>query len=403
MDQRSSAAERAPDSAGQLQGQSLLDWLRAHTGEMTELLCRLTSAESPSLDPEAQREARAILEAELSGLDLSVEVLPGGEGGDHLLATAPDGDGSEPVQLLLGHLDTVWPVGTLATMPVRIEDGLLYGPGVFDMKGGLVQMIFAFRALAERGIDPACRPVVLVGADEEIGSRDSRRHVERLAREAARVLVLEPAYGPAGKLKTARKGVGRFTVKVRGVASHAGLDPEAGVSAILELSHQVQRLFALNDPERGITVNVGTIDGGLRPNVIAPEAVARVEARVVDAEDAACVAGQIRGLKAIAEGVSLQVEGGFGRPPLQRTPRNRALWQLARDAAAELGIEIDEALAGGASDGNVASAFAATLDGLGAVGEGAHAEHEHVIVERMPERAALLALLLATPLSTPAA
>ena len=403
MDQRSSAAERAPDSAGQLQGQSLLDWLRAHTGEMTELLCRLTSAESPSLDPEAQREARAILEAELSGLDLSVEVLPGGEGGDHLLATAPDGDGSEPVQLLLGHLDTVWPVGTLATMPVRIEDGLLYGPGVFDMKGGLVQMIFAFRALAERGIDPACRPVVLVGADEEIGSRDSRRHVERLAREAARVLVLEPAYGPAGKLKTARKGVGRFTVKVRGVASHAGLDPEAGVSAILELSHQVQRLFALNDPDRGITVNVGTIDGGLRPNVIAPEAVARVEARVVDAEDAACVAGQIRGLKAIAEGVSLQVEGGFGRPPLQRTPRNRALWQLARDAAAELGIEIDEALAGGASDGNVASAFAATLDGLGAVGEGAHAEHEHVIVERMPERAALLALLLATPLSTPAA
>jgi len=403
MDQRSSAAERAPDSAGQLQGQSLLDWLRAHTGEMTELLCRLASAESPSLDPKAQREARAILEAELSGLDLSVEVLPGGEGGDHLLATAPDGDGSEPVQLLLGHLDTVWPVGTLATMPVRIEDGLLYGPGVFDMKGGLVQMIFAFRALAERGIDPACRPVVLVGADEEIGSRDSRRHVERLAREAARVLVLEPAYGPAGKLKTARKGVGRFTVKVRGVASHAGLDPEAGVSAILELSHQVQRLFALNDPDRGITVNVGTIDGGLRPNVIAPEAVARVEARVVDAEDAACVAGQIRGLKAIAEGVSLQVEGGFGRPPLQRTPRNRALWQLARNAAAELGIEIDEALAGGASDGNVASAFAATLDGLGAVGEGAHAEHEHVIVERMPERAALLALLLATPLSTPAA
>jgi glutamate carboxypeptidase len=383
------------------EGQGLLDWLRGRTGEMTDLLGRLASAESPSLDPQAQGEARAILEAELSGLDLSVELLPGRETGDHLLATAPNGDGGEPIQLLLGHLDTVWPVGTLTTMPVRIEDGLLYGPGVFDMKGGLVQMIFALRALAEHGIEPAYRPVVLVNADEEIGSRDSRRHVERLAREAARVLVAEPAYGPAGKLKTARKGVGSFTLTVQGVASHAGLDPEAGVSAILELSHQVQRLFALNDPDRGITVNVGTIDGGLRPNVIAPEAVARIEARVVDAEDAALVDEQIRGLEPIADGVSLQVEGRFGRPPLERTPRNRALWRLARDAATELEIEIDEALAGGGSDGNVASAFAATLDGLGAVGDGAHAEHEHVIVELMPERAALLALLLATPLSAP--
>jgi glutamate carboxypeptidase len=400
MSQGSSSAERAPGSAGRSDGRSLLDWLRGRTGEMTDLLCRLAGAESPSLDPEAQREARAILEGELSGLGLSVELLPGGEGGDHLLATAPNGDDSEPIQLLLGHLDTVWPVGTLATMPVRIGDGLLYGPGVFDMKAGLVQMIFALRVLAEQGIDPACRPVVLVSADEEVGSRDSRRHIERLAREAARVLVLEPAYGPAGKLKTARKGVGSFTLKVQGVASHAGLDPETGVSAILELSHQVQRLFGLNDADRGITVNVGTIDGGLRPNVIAPEAMARIEARVVDAEDAAWIDGQIRGLTPIAEGVSLQVEGGFGRPPLQRTPRNRALWQLALDAAAELGIEIDEALAGGASDGNVTSAFAATLDGLGAVGDGAHAEHEHVIVERMPERAALVAMLLATPLST---
>ena len=400
MSQGSSSAERAPGSAGRSDGRSLLDWLRGRTGEMTDLLGRLARAESPSLDPKAQREARAILEGEFAGLGLSVELLPGGEGGDHLLATTPNGDDSEPIQLLLGHLDTVWPVGTLATMPVRIEDGLLYGPGVFDMKAGLVQMIFALRVLAEQGIDPACRPVVLVSADEEVGSRDSRRHIERLAREAARVLVLEPAYGPAGKLKTARKGVGGFTLKVRGVASHAGLDPEAGVSAILELSQQIQRLFGLNDADRGITVNVGMIDGGLRPNVIAPEALARIEARVVDAEDAAWVDEQIRGLTPIAEGVSLQIDGGFGRPPLQRTPRNRALWQLALDAAAELGIEIDEALAGGASDGNVTSAFAATLDGLGAVGDGAHAEHEHVIVERMPERAALVAMLLATPLGT---
>jgi glutamate carboxypeptidase len=382
--------------------QSLLGWLRERTGEMTDLLCRLASAESPSLDPAAQREARAILEDELSALGLSVELLAGGESGDHLLASTASGGDGRPTQLLLGHLDTVWPVGTLATMPVRVEGDLLYGPGVFDMKGGLVQMVFALRALANQGVEPACRPVVLISADEEVGSRDSRVHVENLAREAARVLVMEPAYGPAGKLKTARKGVGRFTLTVHGVASHAGLDPEGGASAILELSHQIQRLFALNDAERGITVNVGTIDGGMGPNVIAPDAVARIEARVVEAEDATWVEQRIRGLQATAEGVSLAVEGGFGRPPLERTPRNQALWRLAREAATELGIEIDEALVGGASDGNVASAFAATLDGLGAVGDGAHAEHEHVVVERMPERAALLALLLAAPASAPA-
>ncbi|MGE5409293.1 MAG: M20 family metallopeptidase [Syntrophothermus sp.] len=382
-------------------GRDLLEWLRGRTDEMTELLCRLASAESPSHEPKAQREAREILEAELAGVGLEVETLLGEESGDHLLASAPGG--GEPHQLLLGHLDTVWPLGTVERMPVRAEDGLVYGPGVFDMKGGLVQMIFALRALAEREIAPACRPVILINADEEIGSRDSRPHVERLARDAARVLVLEPAFGHAGKLKTARKGVGRFTLTVQGVASHAGLDPEAGVSAILELSRQVQRLFELNDPERGVTVNVGTIDGGLRPNVIAPEAVARIEARVVDSDDAAWVAERIRGLEPIAEGVALRVEGGFGRPPLERTPRNRALWRLARDTAAGLGIELDEALVGGASDGNVASAYAPTLDGLGAVGDGAHAEHEQVVVERMPERAALVAMLLAAPVGAEAA
>ncbi len=382
-------------AAGGEQGTALLGWLRERTGEMTELLSRLARAESPSLDPEAQAEVFSILEGELSTLGLAVERLPGGESGDHLLATG--GQGEKPVQLMLGHLDTVWPVGTLAEMPLRTSDGMLYGPGVFDMKGGLVQMLFCLRGMAELEIEPACPPVVLINADEEVGSRDSRKHVERLARQAVRALVLEPSFGPSGKLKTARKGVGRFTITVRGVASHAGLDPEHGVSAILEASQQVQRLFALNDPERGITVNVGTIDGGLRPNVVAPEATAQVEARVVTAEDAERVDTQVRGLEPTTEGISLEVEGGFGRPPLERTPRNRELWELARDAATGLGFELGEALVGGASDGNVTSAFTATLDGLGAVGDGAHAEHEHVLIDRMPERAALLGLLLATP------
>lgn len=387
---------RREHPAAALDAKALLARLREQTGEMTELLARLARAESPSLDPDAQREAFSILEAELSELGFSVERLAGEGTGDHLLAAPPDADEGEPHQLLLGHLDTVWPAGTIAEMPLRADGGMLYGPGVFDMKGGLVQMLFALRALAELGVEPPSPPVVLINADEEIGSRDSRRHVERLARGAARAFVLEPAFGIAGKLKTARKGVGRFTVRLSGEASHAGLDPEGGVSAILEASHQIQRLFALNDPERGTTVNVGTIDGGMGPNVVAPEALAEVEARVVTAADAARVGEQIRALEPVTEGVTLSVEGSFGRPPLERTPRNRGLWELARAAAAELGIEISEALVGGASDGNTTSAHTATLDGLGAVGDGAHARHEHVVVERLPERAALLAVLLAT-------
>ncbi|HSI79735.1 MAG TPA: M20 family metallopeptidase [Solirubrobacterales bacterium] len=395
------ATGRSEHPAAGAAGNRLLEWLRGHQDEMTDLLARLARAESPTLEPQAQREAASILEAELRGLGLAVERIPGNGTGDHLLAAPaapePDGGAGVPAQLLVGHLDTVWPLGTIDEMPVRLRDGMLFGPGVFDMKGGLVQMLFALRALGELGIDPAARPLVFVNTDEEIGSPHSRAHLEPLARGAIRAFVLEPALGAAGKLKTARKGVGRFRLRLRGQASHAGLDPEAGVSAILEASHQIQRLFELNDRERGTTVNVGTIDGGLRPNVVAPEVVAEVEARVVSAEDADRVEGQIRSLEPVAEGISLEVEGGFGRPPLERTPRNRELWELALGAAAELGTELEEALAGGASDGNLLSAHTATLDGLGAVGEGAHARDEHVIVDRMPERAALLAMLLASP------
>jgi glutamate carboxypeptidase len=377
----------------------VLAWLRERTSAMCELLEDLARAESPSDDPASQARAHGILVDELSGLGFETERLAGRRTGDHLLAHGPDPGASERRQLLLGHLDTVWPVGTLAEMPVELREGCLFGPGVFDMKAGLVQMLFALRALAELGLEPACAPVALINADEELSSPESREHIERLARESERAFVLEPSVGPAGKLKTARKGVGRFTVKVRGVASHAGLDPEAGRSAILEVSHQIQTLFSLNDPDRGVTVNVGTIDGGLRPNVVAAEVVAQVETRVVSADDAARIEERIRALAPVTEGVTLEVEGGFRRPPLERTRRNRELWELARAAADGLGIELDQALVGGASDGNIASAHTATLDGLGAVGDGAHAAHEHVLVERMPERAGLLAMLLAAPLA----
>jgi glutamate carboxypeptidase len=373
----------------------LLDWLRDRTAAMVESLERLATAESPSLDAAAQREPFRLLSGPLDDLGFTVERIPGRKVGDHLLAREPAGIGGDGGhQLLLGHMDTVWPRGTIAEMPVREEGGRLHGPGVYDMKAGLVQMLFALRALREQGIAPAIPLVILVNSDEEIGSPESREHIERLSRSAKRAFVLEPSFGPAGRLKTARKGAGQFRVTVRGIASHAGIEPGKGVSAILELSYQVQRLFELNDPERGTTVNVGTIDGGLRPNVVAPEAVAIVDARVRTSADAKRVDSAIRALEPVQDGASIDVEGGFDRPPLERTARNQALWEVAREAAMELDIPLSEAEVGGASDGNFTSRHTATLDGLGGVGDGAHAEHEHVLIERLPERAALLARLV---------
>jgi glutamate carboxypeptidase len=300
----------------------------------------------------------------------------------------------KPAQLLVGHCDTVWPIGTIQRMPVQVEGDVLRGPGVLDMKGGLVLMIHALRALKELGWTPPASPLVLVNSDEEIGSVDSTSTIRRLARCAVRAFVLEPAFGLTGKLKTARKASGNFTVVIRGRPAHAGLNPEEGVSAILELSHQIQRLFALNDPARGITVNVGTIEGGLRPNVVAPEVRAQVDVRVRTLADAAEIQTAIRGLPPVNPGIAIRVDGGFDHPPMEPGPRNQALWRLAQRLGRRLGLELEEVAVGGASDGNTTSQYTATLDGLGAVGDGAHAEHEHVVISRLVERCALLVLLL---------
>jgi glutamate carboxypeptidase len=375
---------------------AILARLRGREDEMAALLARLARAESPSLEPESQRESAAILTEELAALGYRVARVAGGSSGDHLLAERGERDDT-PRQLLLGHLDTVWPVGTVERMPVKVEGGRITGPGVYDMKGGLVQMLFALGALRDLGLEPAAEPVVFVNSDEEVGSPSSAEEIGRLARSAVRAFVLEPSFGPFGKLKTARKGVGRFTLRIKGRASHAGLDPEQGVSAVLEASHQIQRLFELNDRDRGITVNVGTIDGGLRPNVVAPEVTAEIDARVLHDEDARSVEAAILSLEPVHEGISIEVEGRFGRPPLERTPRNRDLWEAARGAAGALGIPLDEATVGGASDGNITSRYTATLDGLGPVGEGAHSPDEYVSLSQMPERAALLALLVMMP------
>lgn len=369
-------------------------WRREQFLSLLETLCR---AESPSLDPVAQQAVHAALAANLEALGYVVRRLPGQRSGVHLYARPRRRRRGAPVQLLMGHYDTVWPAGTLATMPFAIEGDRARGPGVYDMKGGLAQVVVALATLRGLGLEPVVTPVVLVNADEEVGSRESGRHVRRLARIADRALVLEPSLGIEGRLKTERKGVARYAVTVRGRAAHAGLDPTAGASAILELSHVIQALFALNDPAQGVTVNVGTIDGGLRPNVVAPESRAVVDVRTRTTADAERVDAAIRALHPVTAGTALSVEGGVGRPPLEPTPRNTVLFETARVLGSRVDLALEGGLAGGGSDGSTASQYTATLDGLGPVGDGAHAAHEYLEIGPTLDRAALLALLLLAP------
>ena len=383
--------------------QRILHTLGEHHDEMIDLLTRCARLESPSQVPESQQAIIELLAKKLSDVGFRCRHLAGKTTGGQLLAIPRERQRGTPKQLLLGHCDTVWPTGTLEKMPVQSRDGRLHGPGVYDMKGGLVQAIFAIQAIRELRLTPQVTPVFFINSDEEIGSPESASHIVRLAKIVNRAFVMEPSLGPEGQLKTARKGVGRFVIRVLGKAAHAGLDPEKGISAILELSHVVQTLFALNDPERGTTVNVGTIDGGMRPNVIAPESRAEVDVRVQTQRDADAIHQAIYAMEPTVPGTELEISGHIGRPPLERTPRNRVLWRHAIDAAEALGFDIAEGSAGGGSDGNWTSLHTATLDGLGAVGDGAHALTEHVLQERMPARAALLAcLMLREPVTTDA-
>jgi glutamate carboxypeptidase len=374
----------------------VLRYLRESEGGLADLTARLARAESPSRNPAALRAVLDLLAEELARSGMAVR-RQGPEAGEMLYAHPLGHAGGKPTQLLIGHCDTVWPVGTLQQMPVRREGEALLGPGVFDMKGGLAQMIFALRALHDLGLEPPVVPLAVINSDEEVGSPASTPLIERLAREACRAFILEPAFGSEGKLKTARKTVGRFTVSIKGRAAHAGVNPQEGASAILELSHQIQRLFGMNDPARGITVNVGTVDGGIRPNVVAPEVQAVLDVRVPTQEDTEQVKAALRGLRPVTPGCTIEVEGDFGRPPMEANPRNQALWRLARRLGGQLGLDLQEAHVGGASDGNTTSLYTATLDGLGAVGEGAHALHEQVVIPKMAERTALLVLLLLAP------
>jgi glutamate carboxypeptidase len=360
-------------------------WMR----DTLEVLVRL---ESPTTDKAAVDRCGAELERRLVVIGAHVQRLPRNHAGDHLLAEF--GCGASQL-LILGHFDTVWPVGQLERMPLRVADGRLYGPGSFDMKAGIVIGMTAARALYECGVPLARRLVMLWTSDEEIGSTSSRSTIEEEARRSDAVFVLEPAL-PGGAVKTMRKGCGEFELIVRGVAAHAGVDPGKGASAIHELAHQIGILEQLGDIDRGVSINVGTISGGIRTNVIAEEAHATIDVRVPAAVEAARIEAAIRGLRPRNPRTSLQLAGGIDRPPLERTPAVVRLFELARNVAAEIGVELEEGSTGGGSDGNFTAALGVpTLDGLGAVGDGAHALHEHVELELLPMRAALLAELIA--------
>ena len=373
------------------------DYLRGNRARIISFLSELTEIESPSTVPESQIEIRNRIAQELQNFGMKIIRVPGRTSGGMLYASPEKRGHNRLTQMIIGHYDTVWPIGTIENMPFRIDGSKIFGPGIYDMKAGIAQAVFALETIQKLGFEPEIIPIIFFNSDEEIGSRDSTRYIRKLSRCMSRVFVLEPSLGLEGLIKTSRKGVGRFEIKVIGKAAHAGLDPEKGVSSILELSHIIQKLFALNDLERGISVNVGNIDGGLRPNVIAPESKAIVDVRVQSNDDGERIERQILTLKPETDGTQLQIKGGIGRPAFEPTERNRSLWRKAQAVAAELGIELKEGLAGGASDGNTTSQYTATLDGLGAVGGGAHAEHEFIDIDKTIDRIALLTILLLTP------
>ncbi len=369
----------------------LLEYCRAHQPWMLELVETLVAIESPTDDKSAVDRCGAILAQRLEQMGGAVQRVAGTSAGDHLVARF----GSGPRQvLLLGHFDTVWPIGQLARMPLVAKDGFLHGPGVLDMKAGLALGMLATRAVLDEGPLGDVAITMLWTTDEETGSHTSRALIESEAARSDAVLVLEPALA-GGALKTSRKGCGQYEVTVRGVSAHAGVDPRKGVNAIRELAHQVLAVDAIRDLDRGISVNVGLISGGSRPNVVPDYATATVDVRAQTMLDADYVDQAMRALRAVTPGAHLDVTGDFNRPPMERSEGVVRLFGVAKAVAADMGFELHEGGTGGGSDGNFTAALGIpTLDGLGAIGDGAHALHEHVELASLPARAALIAGIL---------
>ena len=378
----------------------IITYLKDNHKPMLALLKELVAIESPSNNKKALKNVIRFLRKELEQLGFYTLHVSGKNTGGYLYARPLIRKKNTPLQLLIGHCDTVWELHTIKDMPVVQSNGKLSGPGVFDMKAGIIQILFSLRAIKALQLDLAVTPIILINTDEEIGSHESTPIIKRLSKLVHRAFVLEPPLGLEGRLKTARKGVGRFTITVKGKAAHAGLDPQKGVNAIVELSHQVQRLYAMNDFDKGITVNVGLIEGGYASNVIAAESKATIDVRVYNIEDGAYITDRIHQLKPILDNVELRIEGCIGRPPMTQTSRNKHLWENAEANGKLIGLNLEQATAGGGSDGNTTSLYTATLDGLGTPGDGAHATHEFIFSDKLIERTALLTLLMLNDAAT---
>jgi glutamate carboxypeptidase len=380
-------------------GNSLQAYFQSRQAEILDFIRWLVEQESMSREAAATARIAENFGDKLSELGASVELLSDPNFGASVRARFDftDGHAEDDKRLMIvGHLDTVWPAGTLAARPFRIEDGRAYGPGIFDMKAGVSIATFALRAIKELGRTTRRQIVMLMTCDEETGSHFSRPFIEDEARRARAALVLEPPI-PGGAVKTARKGVGEFELIVRGKPAHAGNDPRAGVSAITEMAHQVLAINELMDYARGTTLNVGVVRGGVLSNVIAAEAHAAIDMRFANVEEGHRIEQAMQQLKPMLDGARLEVHGGINRPPLVRTPEIAALFAQARELAAEIGYDLREGAVGGGSDGNFIAALGVpVLDGLGVDGAGAHAEHEHILIEDIARRATLLARLMET-------
>jgi glutamate carboxypeptidase len=362
---------------------------------MLETLETLVAHESPSTDKPALDTFASKISERFRSLGAEISILAHPSRGDHVKAIfRPTLLGSDRPGLILCHYDTVWSLGTIEERPFSISGDKAYGPGVYDMKASIVMLEFALRGIAELGLRLPRPLILLFTSDEEIGSQSSREIIESHARQSEHVLVLEPPTAE-GALKTGRKSVGGFTLKVKGRAAHAGSQPERGISAITELAHQILIVQGLANDEQGTTVNVGVVEGGTRTNVIAAQAMAEIDVRAWTPQEAERVEKGIRNLRPVLPGTELSITGGFGRPPMLRSEAIAALFQKAALIGEKLGLELKEGSTGGGSDGNFTAALGVpTLDGLGVLGDGAHAEYEHILISHLPQRTALLAALL---------
>ena len=374
-----------------------LKTLQPRLPEMVGTLRSLVQVESPSLDKNAADVCAQLIARKWRETGAKVEIIPQKHRGAHLRIKWPPKNNKSTGQLLvLGHYDTVYAAGTLGKMPFRIAKGKAYGPGIFDMKAGIVQALYACAALRELKTEAMKQIVFLWTSDEEIGSESSRKLLESEARRSDAVFVLEPSLGARGLLKTARKGVGEAEIIVHGRASHAGLAPEQGINAIHELAEQIARIAKWQDPRRGVSIHAGIIEGGTRSNVIPARARAVLDLRALRVADMRALEKRLRTLRSTTPGARLEIRGGFSREPLEHK-MGAALFSRAKILARQIGLELGECTVGGGSDGNFTAALGVpTLDGLGAVGDGAHSQHEHIVIQDMAVRAALLAGLLAT-------